>query len=158
MKKGFTLIELMVVMGIIGLLVAIATTNLVGLQQNTYLQSSVSVLIEDIKQQQLKAMSGDTEGRGVNAPYGIYFDTSGYVLFHGSTYSPSEPTNLLIELENNVRISNTTFPQSAIVFQKGSGELLNFVDGSNSITLRNVDSNEQKTVQINKYGAIVNVN
>lgn len=157
-RKSFTLVEIMVVVGIMAILLTLSGTNLIGLQNNTYLGTAVTTLVEDIKQQQLKAMTGDTEGRGTLTPYGIHFETNRYILFYSSTYSPSEVSNVAIDLGNNIQITTNTFPQSAVVFQKGSGEVYNFVSGSNTITLKSTNNNAQQIIQINKYGTITNAN
>lgn len=157
MKKGFTLVELMVVMGMIAVLISYSVVNLTTIQHTTYLAATVDTFISDLKQQQLKAMVGDTEGRGVNDYYGISFGTNDYALFHGSSYSASS-SNPVIPLTSGMQFSSVTFPQSRIVFDKGSGEVIGFTVGSNTITLRNTLTNETKTITINRYGVITQIN
>ncbi len=157
MKKGFTLVELMVVMGIIAILISYSVVNLTSIQHTTYLGTTIDTFISDLKQQQLKAMVGDTEGRGVNDYYGIRFGTTDYALFHGASYSVSS-SNPVIPLTSSIQFSNVTFPQSRIVFEKGSGEIVGFTVGSNTITLRNTVTSEVKTITINRYGVITQIN
>lgn len=156
-KKGFTLVEITVVIGIIAVIVSYSVINLTTVQHTTYVGTTIDTFISDLKQQQLKAMVGDTEGRGVNDYYGIYFGTSDYALFHGSTYSAG-PSNPIIPLTTSVQFTNVTFPQSQIVFNKGSGEIVGFAVGSNTVTLVNVVTNEQKTITINRYGVVTQIN
>lgn len=157
-KKSFTLIEVMLVVAIVAILVALAATNLTGFQNATYLENTTTTVVDDLKQQQLKAMTGDTEGRGTLSPYGIKFETTRYVLFYGLTYSSTDTSNVPVNFDNNIQLSSTTLPQGIIIFQKGSGEVYNFISGSNTITLRNTNTNQQKTITINKYGTIITVN
>lgn len=150
--RGFTLIEIMVVMGIFAILSGFGILNLLNLQTKSTFGTSVNNLIADIKDQQNKAIVGDTEGTGVYSELGIYFESDGYVLFRGLNYSPADPSNFAVELNPNITLSNN-FPSSEIVFLKNSGEISNFTGGSNTITIQ-ADSGEEKTITINKYGVL----
>lgn len=156
-KKSFTIVELTVVLGMIAILASYVVINLTSVQHSTYMATTVDTFISDLKQQQLKAMVGDTEGRGVNDYYGIYFQTNIYYLFHGANYSFST-SNQSIPLTNSIEVSATTFPQSQIVFNKGSGEIVGFTAGANTVTLRNIVTDEQKIITINRYGVITQIN
>lgn len=157
-KKGFTIIELTVVMGVLAVLISYTVVNLTSIQRRTYLITTVNTVVSDIKQQQLKAMAGDTEGRSTHDHYGIYFEQDKYVLFHGTAYSVSESTNADINFENNVELSSISFPQSQIVFNGVDGEVAGFVNGSNTLTLQNSLTSEQSTITINRYGVITQIN
>ena len=116
-QKGFTFPELIVVIGIITTIFAFSVANLSNTQQRTYLSSNITTLISDIKQQQLKAMNGDTDGSGTISDYGIYFETNKYTIFRGTTYSASDARNYTISLESNIQFKDVTFPSSQLVFQ-----------------------------------------
>lgn len=157
-SNGFTLVELMVVIGIMLIFLTLLTPNLFNFQQKASLDSTSLTLIADIRLAQAKAMSGDTEGRGTNDSYGMYFETGRYILFHGTSYNPGDADNYPISLGDQIEISSTTFPSSQVVFQKGSGEVDSYIDGSDSVTLRNTQTGEQKTIQLNRYGIVRSVN
>ncbi len=157
-KKGFTVVELAVVLGILTTILGIATINLTTIQHKTYLTTTVDTVIADIKKQQLKAMIGDTEGRADHDRYGIYFETDRYTLFHGLSYSPSSLDNVVIMLEDNVEFGTIAFSQSTIVFNGVSGEINGFTAGSNTVVIRNSLTTEQKTISFNRYGTIISVN
>lgn len=155
---GFTLIESIIVVSIIALLTGLTTVNLFGIQDKTSLAVTVDTLISDIKQQQIKAMIGDTEGRASQDNYGIYFTPVSYVLFHGSSYSPTDFSNVIINLNDNVGLINIALPNSVVIFSKISGEVADFITGSDTITIKHNLSGEQKTIKINLYGAITDIN
>lgn len=157
-QNGFTFIELVVVIGILSTIVGLAVMNLGGLQRRADLQTSISSLISEIKQQQIKAMIGDTEGTGTQSTYGIYFQSDSYTTFRGSNYSAGATGNFTVNLGNTIEFSTINLPASQIIFDKGSGEIANFVAGTNTITIRNTTNNEQRTITINKYGVITQVN
>ena len=158
LQRGFTIVEMSVVLGIAAVLISYATVNLTSIQHITYLAATINTVTVDLKQQQLKAMVGDTEGRASHDHYGIYFEQTKYTLFHGSTYSSSDTANAIVPFDNNVQMSATTFPQSQIIFNGVSGEVIGFTNGQNTITLRNSVTAEQKTITINRYGVITNIN
>src|SRR3989344_2005457 len=97
-QKGFTLIEIIVVVSTIVTLLGFITISLVRSQQTASLTSVEGILLADLKQQQLKSMIGDTEGRSDSDQYGIHFDSNKYVLFHGD-YSDGETSNSVINLD-----------------------------------------------------------
>lgn len=156
-QKGFTFIELIVVIGIMTTLLGIATTNLLGAQNSASLNTTVDTLISDIRNQQLKALTTDTQGRATTDNYGVYFETDNYVLFHGSIYSPADPSNYKIDYGNQIQASNISFPNSEIIFSKGNGEISGYTSGSNTITLLNTSTNQQKTIQFNQLGVITGI-
>ncbi len=156
--QGFTLIELLLVMTIFSLLALLITVNLLEFKHNSSLSTTINSLIADIKNQQIKAMTGDTEGRGVMDSYGIYFSANSYVLFHGASYSSSDTTNFSASLPDTLQFTGITFPNSSVIFASGSGEIIGFSVGSNTVILKDTQSNVQKTITINRRGAITQVN
>jgi len=161
MKKnlaGFTLPELIVVLGILMILLSLSTVNLLTIYGKTSLSTKTSILISDIKQQQLKSMLGDTEGETLADSYGIYFEQNRYILFKGTSYSASDPLNFALNLESDLQFSNITFPQSQIVFSQGSGEVAGYTSDLDTVTLTNIRTSDSQTVELNRYGVIIVVN
>lgn len=155
LRLGFTLPELILVIGIVLTLLAITSNSLLGGQHQSSLNTSLTTFIADAKAQQLKAMSGDTEGRSTTDSYGIYIQSNQYVLFHGTTYSAADPANSIIPLNNGLTLS-TSFPGSTLVFTKGSGEVSGYVSGSDTLTLSGPET--AKTLRFNRYGVIISQN
>lgn len=157
-QEGFTYPELIVVMGIVAMLFGFITINLFGIQRKASLDTAIAILISDLKSQQIKAMVGDTGG-GINpTSHGIYFESDRYILFHGDSYSPTDPSNFPISLERSIEITNVAFSDAVILFSTGSGEINNFVSGLNTIIIKNIAGSEQKTITINKFGVRTEVN
>jgi len=151
-NKGFTFPELIVTIAILVTLLGFITVNLVNSQHRASLTGTVDTFISDMKNQQLKAMVGATEGRTNPDSYGIYFQTNSYTLFHGTTYSSSDPANFVITLDPLIQF--TSFPNTIVFFQR-SGE----TGTVNTITVQDTGSStNQKTITINRYGVITQVN
>ena len=149
---GFTLIELALIMGIIAILVSFITINLLKPQTTASTASTVQILGADIKEQQIKAMSGDTDGESSTDSQGIYFESNRYTLFRGPNYA-SGSHYFQVDMDQNLILSNT-LPSSQVVFGKRSGEVANYTQGSDTITLSHSQSGEQKVITINRYGSI----
>jgi prepilin-type N-terminal cleavage/methylation domain-containing protein len=149
-QQGFTIIELAVTMGIFAIITSLVTINLLNAQHIASIDTTATTLVADLKQQQVKAMTWDTEGRGVQDSYGVHFETNKYFLFHGTTYTTGEPSNFEVALEGSLIFTGT----GDAIFAEGSGEKT----GLGSITLRDTLTNKQKVITINDYGVITDVN
>ena len=150
-RRGFTLIELALIMGIIAILVSFITINLLKPQTTASTASAVQILGADIKEQQIKAMSGDSDFETTADSQGIYFESNRYTLFRGPNYA-SGSHYFQVDMDQSLILSNT-LPSSQVVFTKRSGET-GLSDGSNSVTVTNTQGGEQKTITINRYGSI----
>jgi len=149
-QRGFTLIELIVVMSIIGILLGLTSINLARSQQTASLTSAGEMLIADLRQQQLKSMIGDTEGRPASDSYGIHFDPNKYVLFHGTTYSSSDTSNFVINLDSNMQFNNSNVD---IIFSKLSGEIVT----DTTIDLQDNTNSNLKRIHLNAFGTVTQV-
>ena len=156
--SGFTLPEIIVVIGVMMVLLSLSSVNLLSIYGKTSLGTKVSTLVSDLKQQQLKSMVGDTEGESSADSYGIYFEQNRYILFKGTSYSGSDPLNFAINLDSDLQFSTIAFPQSQIVFSQGSGEITGYASDSNTVTLTNIRTSDVKTLELNRYGVVVSVN
>lgn len=150
-NKGFTAIEVLVVLAIFSALIGYTVINLFGSREKSNIFSSMSSIISDIKHQQQSAMSG--EG-GTDVNYGVYFTGDSYVLFKGDTFSLSDPSNFTVKLSDNIRFDAVDFQDSVLIFSYGSGEVYNFNPLLNSFKLINTLDDQEKTIYINKYGSI----
>jgi prepilin-type N-terminal cleavage/methylation domain-containing protein len=157
-EKGFTLIETVVVMGVFAVLVGISTISFFSTQKKASLNTTLDSFVTDLKEQQLKSMIGDTEGRGVRDSYGIQFGTNSYTLFHGEVFNQADSANFTVNLGDGITIILNQFPNGQIRFASGSGEVVNFTQGSNAVTFRDTTGSEQRTVQVNRYGVITAIN
>lgn len=145
-------------MGILITLAMLATTNLFSAQRKPVLTGTVDQMVTDLRQQQTKAMVGDTGGAATKEDYGIYFDQNQYVLFRGLVYAPGDSFNMPILLPTSFRFTNVSFPGRTVIFGKGSGEFINFSAGNNTVTVQNTQNNEQKTFYLNRFGTVYAVN
>lgn len=153
-NTGFTLIEMIVVLGVLATLMSIGAVSVLRLQRHTHIQTVIATFVADVYEQRQRAMSADTQGRSTTDQYGIHFGSAAYTLFHGSSYVASDSANVVIPLQSPVNIAQTTFPNQTIIFQKGSGEILSFSQNANTLTFQNNANMEQISVSFNQYGTI----
>lgn len=151
--KGFSLLELMVVMGLIAILTALTVTNLIRPQTSASLDGVVNTLASDIKSQQLKAMVGDSLSATSAQEHGLRIQPTNYTLFKGASYSGGDTDNFTLQQGSDITLS-TTLPSSVLIFTKAAGEVSGFVNGSNTITVTNSVSGQAKVLTINRYGAV----
>ena len=104
MKRGITLIETIVVVGVLLTLIGMASISFLPFRSKSTLDTAITTLIADIKSQQIKAMAGDTEGREANDNYGVYFGTNSYTLFHGTDFNPGDSSNFTVTLDDQLLI------------------------------------------------------
>jgi prepilin-type N-terminal cleavage/methylation domain-containing protein len=142
--KGFTVVELMVSMGILAILFALTVINLGRLPQTTSQSGVIDTLISDIRAQQTQAMS-------TNSSFGIHFESGSYTLFSGNSYIQGDSANFIVTLDPGLTFT-TTFPGSAMIFLPGSGDISGYLSGSDSFTLSSSQVGVVKTLNINKYG------
>ncbi len=132
-RPGFTLIEILLVMTIFATLFSFTGFSFLRSQTESNLNTTVQILVSDLKDQQIKAMSGASDGANSLAQ-GIFFETNRYILFSGNTYSAGDSNNFAVDIKEGINVF-TTLPSSQIVFSKNSGEFENYISGSNTITV-----------------------
>lgn len=157
MSSGFTFIEIIIVTAIFLILLALITPAVFNFQSTANSDGIIETLLADIKNQQIKAMTGDTEGRGIPDTYGVQIQPSSYVLFHGQNFLPQDDTNFTIDIDSQFQIVST-YANNSIIFASGSGEITNFSESANQIIIREERTGKEKTIELNKYGTITSVN
>ena len=167
-KKGFTLVELMVVVSIIGLLSVVVFANYRAGEKQFALQRSAHKLAQDIRRAQNMAMSAKEFQGQVPSRYGIEFgkDRDYYILFadlnDNGKYEPGSPDIEVekITFEKGVRIQELFTPASETtvwVAFKPPDPLTTIRDPGERSILRiqliNVN-NQTEIINVNKAGLI----
>jgi prepilin-type N-terminal cleavage/methylation domain-containing protein len=153
-NKGFTIIEMVIVITIFSILVSLTYTNFIRPQRSVNARSIISILRNDVRHQQLKTMFSQNSTLNNSRAHGIYFDSYSYTLYTNSSYSLGDGTNFTVDLPTNFEFSTINFPSGELNFGSVDGSVAGYNPAQNSVTLRNVDSDEQFTLTVNNYGTL----
>ncbi len=154
-RSGFTFVEVVIVMGLVGMLITILSTTLFRSQQSASLDATAQLLVSDIKKQQVFAMSGDTASAGVFIDYSVRFDPQQYTLYPGSVYVQSNPLNITVPVESPLSIVSATLSAQVATFARLSGDVRDYTLSGGTIIIQNNQTGQQKQIQINRRGVIV---
>lgn len=87
-QSGFTFIEVLLVIGLLGLLAALAIPFYQSFQVTSELDNTTHEIISTLREAQSKAMAS----QGWQA-WGVHFANREFILFQGSAYNPADPVN-----------------------------------------------------------------
>lgn len=92
--RGFSLLELMITIGIVMLVTGLALVRYSGFNNTVLLRSQAYELALDIRQAQVYGISASGQKNGFDNAYGIYFKVNEptYILFNDSDVSPTSGT------------------------------------------------------------------
>ena len=136
---GFTTVELVLVFVIIAIITGIVAGNLLTFRHRVSTETATSSIINDIKEQQNRAMLGESEQT-------ISFNSTSYQM-----------NDFNVDLDPSLQITNITFPEEKIVFASISGEIVGFTPGQNTLIIQNSFNNQAKIININRFGVITSV-
>lgn len=141
-KRGFTFVEILVVLGVIGLLTGLAIPFYQTFYIDSQLDNTTSELIQTLRRAQLKAMASEDD-----QTFGVHLEQRRFVLFKGSTYNPSDSYNEATQLPNTLTLTSGVGPN--IVFNQLKGTTINI----GNITISSVN-NRSQIISINEVGRI----
>ncbi|MES2436477.1 MAG: prepilin-type N-terminal cleavage/methylation domain-containing protein [Patescibacteria group bacterium] len=146
-KKGFSLIELIIVLAIISILTSIIITGLSSFNRKEALEKDTQVVVDMLRQARSQTLASHNASQ-----YGVYFATSSITLFTGTTYSAVSSSNNVYTFNPQVSISNIglTSSSTSIVFSRLSGE----ASHTGTITLLSPATSSPKTVTIYATGLV----
>ncbi|MBI4407176.1 MAG: hypothetical protein HY565_01610 [Candidatus Kerfeldbacteria bacterium] len=146
MVRGYSYIQMLLVIALLALLAAVASPYYLAWQQRQSLRSTSSILLSDLRYVQSKAMQ-----REQDASWGIYIDDSSkhYTLFHGASYSASDAYNQTVSYPASVSISASPTNEIALAGLTGA------VASEITITMTSVSlPTASKTIHINAEGLV----
>ena len=145
--KGFTLVELMVVLSILALLTGIIFSTLVDTKNSQSLEKDTDTVVEILLQARSQTLSSHNASQ-----YGVHFSSPNVTLFAGTSYSSSDPNNSNFKLSSSDTILTISLAGGGndVIFNRLSGETIQ----NGSIILSSVATSRTKTVTIYKTGLV----
>lgn len=150
-KSGFTLIEVLLVMGLIAIIAGLSTMSLIQPQKTVSLAGTVATVVADLKSQQIKAMGGDKVSAATAQAHGIYVQTDRYTLFKGASYSVADTDNFVVTMDDGTTLSTTNMVSSQMTFTKGTGAVTGF---SSTPTITVTAAGDSKVISVNRHGVV----
>lgn len=146
--KGFTLIEVLLTMSLIGIITSISYFGVSSFNSSTYDAAFIDRLYSDIKTQQLKAMQLTKGSLGVKS-YGVYFQKNSYTLFTGDVFNSNDLDNYNVTVDSGAVINEVALPDNSIIFEPLTGEIKNFSQNQNYI-----DVSEKFRIVFSRLGTV----
>jgi prepilin-type N-terminal cleavage/methylation domain-containing protein len=145
--RGFTLIEVLITIGIFIILTSIVMSTFFLYRKNQSLSLDTQTVATILRQARSQTLSYKN-----SSVYGVHFNTTDVVLFAGSSYDPSSPTNesYLLNYSDTIVTVTLTGGGSDVIFQRLTGETSQ--DGS--IVISAPGLSQTKTVTIYKTGLV----
>lgn len=145
-SKAFTLIEIMVVIGISVLLMGISIEMFSALTNKQVVEKNTEIIYSALQEARNRTIVGED-----GSQFGVQFYSSSIILFKGTSYNPTNPTNFLININPRVEISsiNLSGATTTIYFSKISG--ISSATGTVQLILKS-NSAISETITIHKSG------
>ena len=140
LKKGFSLIELIVVIGIFAIFASLTTSVYYDTRSHTNLELSTGSIVEAVRLAQSSAQSGKGDSK-----WGIKILSNQIVIFKGDSYNTRDTTaDNFLELSGGINVSGL----SEIVFNKvvGTTDTVGVIVLSSNTESRNISVNTKGTV------------
>jgi len=149
-NSGFTLLELLIAISILGVIVAITMPKLVDYRKEQSLKNTAENIVSILN----KAKSDSLNSLN-SLNYGIHFSSNYLDYFIGTTYNPADINNKRTNFGDGVTLSpgglNLNGGGSDIIFPR----LIDDIIGYGSITIEiTTNPSMNKTITVNKIGSI----
>lgn len=118
--KGFTILEVLLVLFILSLVVTMVAFSFSKFNSSKALNQSASLVVSVLNEARSRTLSSvDASG------YGINFQESQVVLFKGTVYSPSDPSNIVTGINPLVNLRNIALlgGGTSVVFKRLTGNV-----------------------------------
>ncbi|MBI3634513.1 MAG: type II secretion system protein [Candidatus Yonathbacteria bacterium] len=109
---GFTLLEILIVLSILGVLLSVILPSLNRFRQNSILNTETQEMITLINRARLLSVSSKNDQQ-----FGVHFEATKVVLFVGAVYSA-------VAVTNEAHVFNSMLTLSSIAINGGGAEML----------------------------------
>lgn len=116
LQKGFTLMELIIIIGLTIILAALVTPLYNNIQSQAQLDDDLALLVQTLRQARTSSVSGEQ-----GTSWGVYFTSSSFTFFQGTDYSSrNQSYDISYDLSTAVTLTED-FIGEELIFAKYSG-------------------------------------
>ena len=146
-KSGFTLIEIIVVIAIVGILAAIISSPFGKFRNAQALQNTTNAIVSVINSARTKTLASVN-----NTSYGVHIDSDRVILFTGISYNSEDATNQIVIFEPQVTLETLSLNGGGaeILFDRLKGTTSQY--GTIVIDL---PSGQSKTITVQATGSVL---
>ena len=146
-NKGFTLLEILIVLAILGILSLIIFYTFSGLGKQEALQKDVLLVSSILTEAKTSTLSSKEDSN-----YGVYFENDKIILFKGNNFQEDLNGNVIFKLSNLVEIESIDLfdSSSELVFSRLRGTVNNY--GTITLSLR--DGSNSSQIEILESGIV----
>jgi len=147
-KKGFSLIEILIVVGILAFLIGAVLVIMNSFQRGKVLDSAAEEIINSLRLAQSRTLA--SEGA---SSYGIYFENNKFTLFKGNFFNAALPDNEIHQLPPTLIISqiNLTDATSSVAFARLTGYAQSY--GTIKVEMT-TDASQNRIIYIDSSGTV----
>lgn len=146
--KGFTLVEIVIVVALLFILMAITLLSFSDIGDNNALETSVASVVGELNEARSKTLASEGDER-----YGVHLGTTQIVQFAGSSYTSGDASNVVTDIHASAEIADIDLSGGGtdIIFNRLTGETNQY--GTFVIRLQD-DVTASTTVTIYQTGII----
>ncbi|HEX7724804.1 MAG TPA: hypothetical protein VF438_03670 [Candidatus Paceibacterota bacterium] len=138
-RGGFTYVEVAISLAVLVIIGAIGISTFYGARDSKNLDVITDGLDSVLEQAKADAIAGKNA-----SSFGVYFDTTSYTYFSGSTYTAGASTNKIVNLPGGWKLATSTGnPASVIVFNHLTGTAV----ATGTITISKTTANSTSTIR-----------
>lgn len=153
-RRGFIFIELLIVIFIFTTIIILPSIFFWAIGQTDRLDSQIREIVNALNEAQINTISGKSQASQETFSYGVHFETNYYDLFNGTSYNAADPNNLRNYLPSGFTFSQIQLAGGNVIFEKVTGQVLNFDPNLNYVELLENNSQSKKRIFISRFGGI----
>ncbi|MDD4988825.1 MAG: prepilin-type N-terminal cleavage/methylation domain-containing protein [Candidatus Pacebacteria bacterium] len=143
-QKGFTLVEILVVVGLFGIILGLSLPVGVDFYRSYLFRSEKSMLVSVLQKARSEAMNNIDE-----TTHGVHIDDKGYTIFRGEFFNEGSISNEFIAKNPSIAVSTST----DIIFEQLTGDPVPPFGGGEATTTI-TDGIHTEVITINNEGRI----
>jgi len=144
-QRGYTLIELLIVIAIILVLVVVSVQGFIAYTRSTGPQAAARTVLGSLEEAHARTLASEND-----TEYGVHIDSDAVTVFSGTSYTAGHADNDVRTLPARTEVSaySLTGGVDDIVFERLTGE----TQVTGTITVSRIGGTESRTITVHASG------